>query len=93
MDQVIDVPAGGSKRAGTINVIALIILTHRIDRQATCFNKCESYDGIATFVRTSARRLLLCKDKMRLKTSIECNGATTPMTSFKIETGFLDFQE
>ena len=74
-------------------MIALIILTHRIDRQATCFNKCESYDGIATFVRTSARRLLLCKDKMRLKTSIECNGATTPMTSFKIETGFLDFQE
>jgi hypothetical protein len=49
---------------------ALNILTHWIGRQATCFHKCESYDGIATFIDTSAGPLLLCKDKMAGNISI-----------------------
>jgi hypothetical protein len=70
---------------------ALIILTHWIGRQATCFHKCESYDGIATFIGTSAGPLLLCKDKMAGIFRLECNSAMTSMISFTIETGFQDF--
>ena len=70
VDQVPDVVDGGGKRAATVNSIALIMLKHWIGRQATCFYKCESCDGIATFIGTSAGPLLLCKDKMAGNISI-----------------------